>query len=345
MKKINGIVYLKAFLPLLVIAWHARFLGISGIMRVKDVYIPSITDIVYINIVNLAVPIFFLISFYLYLVKRKPSGNTKYLIKRVGKLVGIFLIWRAIYFIFGIGKLWIPKRGLIINLYHLLFGGGDTLLYYVQLLIYFLVFICSFCNKFNLNLKTIASIGLVLSGLLLLACYFITDYFKYEALRYFSPIAFIPLIFISMLITNSKCEIDTKYIFLLFSVGVVFAISEWLLIPDSAYISKGSFPAAAPIYSRLSQIAIACSLFFVFLKISKEPHKIVVRLSEVSLYAYCIHQIFISCISTYFKLSYFVLFVITVVLTYAFSLAIYAVKKYYYSRKRKNTKVFNKYGG
>ena len=320
----------------MVIAWHARFLGVSGIMRVKDIYIPSITDIVYINIVNLAVPIFFLISFYLYLLKRKTSDNTKYLLKRIGKLAGIFLIWRAIYFIFGIGNLWLPNRGLILNLYHLLFGGGDTLLYYIQLLIYFLIiieFICCLSEKIKLNIKIVASVGLVLSTLLLIICYFLSGFIKYEALRYFSPIAFIPLVFISMLLINVKREIDIKYIIAFFSLGVVFAIAEWLILPDSAYISLGSYAVAMPIYSRLSQIVIAASLFCVFLKITKDPHKIVVRLSEVSLYAYCIHQIFITCISTYLKFSYFATFITTVLLTYVLSFAIIEVKKLIKSKK------------
>ena len=339
MKRINGITYLKAFLPFLVIAWHVRFLGLSGIMQVQEVYIPSIADVVYINIVNLAVPIFFLISFYLYLIKRKSSGdNYKYLIKRIINLFEIFVIWRAIYVIFGIGNLWIPSRGIIINLYHLLFGGGDTLLYYILLLIYFLItieIIISVCERLKWRVKAVAVIGLTFSLVVLLICYFIPEYLKYEALRYFSPIAFIPLVFIAILIVENKTIINIKFALTLFAIGVALAVIEWILIPDSKYISQGVYAVALPIYSRLSQIVIASAIFILMLNIKKEPSKIVLLLSNVSLYAYCVHQIIITELSKRFEIQSFISFLITIVITYFCSIVLFFLKRIIVNNHRK----------
>ena len=69
MKRISGITYLKAFLPLLVIACHARPFGQSASMTLPLHGVPDWKDVFYSNILGLAVPLFYIITFYLYLKK------------------------------------------------------------------------------------------------------------------------------------------------------------------------------------------------------------------------------------------------------------------------------------
>ena len=338
MKRVNGITYLKAFLPFMVIAWHARFLGTSGIMRVQDVYIPSVVDVIYLNIINLAVPLFFLISFYLYLMKRKTvEDKGKYLFKRIVYLLELFVIWRAIYIVFGIGNLWIPERGIVMNLYHLFFGGGDTLLYYLELLIYFMILIeliCLLCERCKLSIVRMAYFGLVFSLLLIVLCYFIPGVIKYEALRYFSPIAFLPLVFIAFLLADTK-QLPVKWIIVLFVSGIALAVFEWRCCIDQQYITQGGYAIATPIYARLSQIIIAASVFMLALNVQKEPSKAVKWLASVSLYAYCLHQIIIVIADRLLPVSEFIIFLLTIVCTYVLSAVIHKTKQFI-SIKSKN---------
>lgn len=158
MKRISGITYLKAFLPLLAIACHARPFGKSASMVLPLQGVPDWKDIFYSNILSLAVPLFFIITFYLYLLKRDrvKESTFKLIGKRVLYLLSLFVGWRTVYALFGIGSLWVPDRGLARNLYHWVFGGGDTLLYYLEQAAYLLILlelICFVCEKIKLSKK------------------------------------------------------------------------------------------------------------------------------------------------------------------------------------------------
>lgn len=99
MKRISGITYLKVFLPLLVIACHARPFGQSASMVLPLQGVPDWKDVLYSNILGLAVPLFYIITFYLYLLKRdRVQGSTF-----------IFLGNRVLYFFLLFAVCWLEN--------------------------------------------------------------------------------------------------------------------------------------------------------------------------------------------------------------------------------------------
>ena len=75
MKRISGITYLKAFLPLLVIACHARPFGQSASMILPLQGAPDWKDVFYSNILALAVPLFYYYYFLFIFVKKRSSSG------------------------------------------------------------------------------------------------------------------------------------------------------------------------------------------------------------------------------------------------------------------------------
>ncbi|MBR3300440.1 MAG: acyltransferase [Clostridia bacterium] len=330
MKRISGITYLKAFLPLCVIACHIKPFGDSAYSFVPLPSIPGLKDVFYSNVFSLAVPLFFIISIFLYLMKRDRTENhLKLCIKRVCYLLGVFAIVRIIYILFGIGNLWIPDRGLFKNSYAILFGGGDTLLYYLELCAYLIVFTelcCVFIEKTEINKKAFSAIGLGLSLLLICIFYFVSDpTVKTEALRFYSPICFPSYVFIAFYFKEAQERNSLPLMISLFVSGMAFAVFEWAYLPNAVFIERG-YSIAFPFYARISVVLLSMSIFGLMLKIGRSPSKFIEYLASLSLYAYCVHQIFINLIATSIKkpflgfltvvaLSYFASAIIKTVLT------------------------------
>lgn len=303
MKRISGITYLKAFLPLLVIACHIRPFGNSGFMSFSFPKFPDLKDIFYINICSVAVPLFFLVSFFLYLKKRDRTENHfRLCVSRASYFLGIFVLVRIIYYFFKIGNIRVAGRGLFKNTYALVFGGGDTLLYYLELSVYFIVFleVYSFFlekNKANKNLFNL--IGFCFSLLLISLLYFIpNDTVKTEFLRFYSPVGFLPYIFGASYIYENREVLKSGFLYLLLVVGVGFVVFEWAFLPDPVFLKAG-FSFAIPSYGRVSLVLVSVALFGLCLKIKHKPTRFTEYLATLSLYVYCIHQIIISSLPSY----------------------------------------------
>ncbi len=334
MKRINGITYLKAFLPLIVISCHIRPFGKSSFMSYPFPKFPDLKDIYYINISSLAVTLFFIISLFLYLLKRSRSqgSSIKVLRSRVFYFVKLFVIWRIIYVIFNIGNIWVKDRGLFQNVYHLLFGGGDTLLYYLEISVYLFVILELFClliEKSGLNKVLWSSVGLLFSLVLLLFLNFILPpgSLKAETLRFFSPVAFLPYVFVAVLMFEFSENIKGYKLIILFFIGAFFAVLEWLHIPDKIFLDYG-YSLAIPCYARISTVLISITVFGFMIKIKKSPSKFVEYLSGLSLYVYCTHQIIINLLNGVFSKLPFVSYLVVAMISYALSIAIYTLKNY-----------------
>ena len=334
MKRISGITYLKAFLPLLVIACHARPFGQSASMILPLQGAPDWKDVFYSNILALAVPLFYIITFYLYLLKRdRVQGSTfRFLGKRVLFFLLLFVGWRIAYAIFGFGSLNLPDRGLARNLYHWLFGGGDSLLYYLEQAAYFLVvleLICFVCEKTKLSKKVIAMAGLVLSVLLIIICtWFVPATVRIEALRFFSPIGFLPYVFLAILVKEHVFSYFLSISAIVF--GVAYSVFEWLSLVDPLYLQNG-YSSAIPSYPKISIVLLSIGIFGLMMKVSNTPSKFSDALAAVSLYVYCIHYVIIVLLRRIFGDGLngyeFITYMLVVFITYFFSFGFYFAKR------------------
>ena len=111
----------------------------------------------------------------------------------------------------------------------------------------------------------------------------------------------------------------------LFVSGMAFAVFEWAYLPNAVFIERG-YSIAFPSYARISVVLLSMSIFGLMLKIGRSPSKIIEYLASLSLYVYCVHQIFIKLIATSIKkpifgflsvvaLSYFASAIIKVIVT------------------------------
>lgn len=340
MQRISGITYLKAFLPLLVIACHARPFGQSSSMVLPLQGVPDWKDIFFSNVLCLAVPLFFIITFYLYLLKRtRVQGSVfKLLCKRVLYFLLLFVCWRIIYVVLsGGGSLWFPDKGIAQNLYHWIFGGGYTLLYYLEQAAYFLIvleLICFICERIKLSKTVVAVIGLALSVLLIVFCnWFAPESVKIEALRFFSPIGFLPYIFIALLLNEININNKTAKIYI-FLAAIIFGISlsivEWMVLPNPVFLENG-YSIAIPTYPRISLVFSSFGIIGLFFQIKKKPSKLTETMSSISLDVYCIHPISISIVvwitGDALNGLDFLAYLLVVLITYALSVGLYYAKK------------------
>lgn len=333
MKKINGITYLKALLPLLVVSCHIRPFGQSSAMGNNFSGIPDLKDIFYANISALAVPLFLIISFYLYLLKRqKGDMSPKTLLKnRIFYFLKIFVVCEIFAAVFGYLVVWRKERGFITNIYHLLFAGGDTLFYYLQITVYLLVVLELFyiiTEKYGVSRNKSAVIGIFLSCMILVICSLkIMPYsLKTEALRFFSPIGFLPYVFVASLIFEYKDTIKNSCLLIVLSVGIILSLLEWYYLPSKDFLENG-YALMVPFYQKLSVVFVSAAAFSAALKIKKKPSKIIEYLSNISLYVYCTHQFVIILLSK-INIVPFLKYLLVLTVSYILSIIIYSGVRY-----------------
>lgn len=306
-KKFEGFAYLRVVFSWIIVTWHGRFLGETPAMKIADSYSANFKDIFQCNLMQMGVPIFIIISLFLfidryYLNISKGVSSKPYLKKRLCNFLALYVFWRVIYFFFGIGKFWHQPRGFARNIYHLIFGA-DTVLYYFVEMIWLLIVVylmCKFTAKFSnkqklyiYSLLSILSIGITSS------LYFLPLQLKIEGLRNFSPIVFIPYIFSSLLIHhiyNNYRTYCNKIMLALTVISIALIISEWIILPDKVYLQNG-LASALTGYGRASLVTSSVALFLLVLNFEKKPPCIIENLANISLYVFCLHPIFIKLFS------------------------------------------------
>ena len=206
------------------------------------------------------------------------------------------------YFFFSIGKFWDTPRGLVRNIYHLIFGG-DTVLYYFVEMLWLLIavhLICNFMAKFSNKQKLyVYSLLTLFSMVITFSLYFLPLGLKIESLRYFSPICFIPYIFTSLLIHHISANYRAycnKIMIVLAVISIVLIIFEWEILPDKVYLQNG-IRSALTGYGRPSLVTSSMALILLVLNIEKKPPLIIENLGNISLYVFCFHSIFIKLFS------------------------------------------------
>lgn len=296
--EIAGFTWLKCLLPICVILIHCQDIWNMALSKLTDDYYPSWQDILFMNVFALAVPLFLVMSLYLYTAKRKGQQGKgifwQGLRKRIAYLCAIFFAWRCLYACFGIGALWIAERGVARNLYHWILGGGDTSLYFLEILIALTIaqeLMLYVFDRIGQHRARICAYILLLGTCLLMAASY---YFPYpanvEALRHFSPIAFLPYPALAWLLyeNKNKCRLD----WILILIGILLAYLEWTILPSRLYLENG-YSCAIPSYARLSNVFFTAFVVRMALRLNASgPWARII--ASLSLPVYCFHQIFIT---------------------------------------------------
>lgn len=302
-KKLEGFTYLRVAFSWIIVGWHGNFLGETPLMKVADRYTANLKDIYQCNVMQMGVPIFILISLFLYIDRYYSTvsqglSSKPYLKKRICHFSVLYMFWRVIYSFFGIGQFWHQPRGLVRNVYHLIFGADTVLYYFVEIiwLVLAVHILCQFTTNFSGKQKLyVYSVLSVFSMCLTFSLHFLPLSLKLESLRYFSPIGFIPYVFSSLLVHHMYTNYRTycnKIMIVLAVISIGLIVAEWLLLPDKVYIQNG-FRSALNGYGRPSLVTSSMALILLVLKCNKKPPRIIENLGNISLYVFCLHSIFI----------------------------------------------------
>lgn len=345
-ERFEGLTYIRAIFSWIIVVWHGHFLGTTPGLTVQDHYYVNWRDVFQFNIVPIGVPIFLVMSLFLYVEKyhrlvedgKDPAG---YLKKRLVHFFVLYVVWRIVYAFFNIGTFWVEERGLVRNIYHLVFGA-DTILYFFVELLWLIPathIVLTLTSKLTNRKKTVIYVSLLVVSVAITSSVYLWPLgVKMEALRYFSPVGFLPYLPVALLTHHlfrnyfSHCN---KIILILAPLSIVLSVLDWIVLPDNIYFSNG---INAPItgYGRPSLVVASIVLILLVLKIKQKPPMIIENLGNISLYVFCTHMIF----RRLFDNLPFVWFVILVTLsTLIVSEALYYLISYIKGLRRKPEKV------
>lgn len=288
----HGFDYLRAFFSLAVVAWHVdlfRLLYGQGYDRSLDVLAFNLMQL-------MAVPVFFILSFFLY--ARSREGQSGYFLVRLRRLLMIVFGWMALTALFGEIVFHIDSTRIFISfdslLNFILTGGGLTPYYFLPALLW-LTLIAELVWRSNKSEKPngAAMLGgalfatLMIIGLLGLAVCTRGDYSWVT--RFINPLNFLPYVFMGFFVysvsRNTDSGLGPRAVGLLFLVGAIFfAFAEWSLLPQYPY-----WDFILPMYTRPSLIFGAGALLSLILSVRTAPPNWVRFVSRYSLGLYCVH--------------------------------------------------------
>lgn len=282
-----GFDYLRAGMALAVIAWHLRIFGKSDLFDINRFANnrAEISDIITLYVLLLAVPIFFLISFYLFFEKAKTF---RYFLDRLERLSYLYLFWVGLWIIFEGGFSYVSSN--VHDLPRFFMRGGNSIFYYFFSLILLtcVAYLTTYLPRYALWLFLGVSVG-VLGGMPLIAQYSI------NLVAYWNPLNFLPYVFIAAL-ASAYIKHQSDHLFsrrrqILFGVltilFIVICVSEWKWGLHSHNFKYDDM--ALPQYTRLSAMAGASILFLLSFSIRRSPGQPFKFFSDYSLGIYCLH--------------------------------------------------------
>lgn len=357
-RRIAGFDYLRVVFATFVIAWHTRCLGISGIFVPAARYTPGVADVVYINLLNLAVPVFLLMSLFLYVGKREENGPA-YFRKRARQLAMFLLFWVPLFIVLGKATVWSPERGAVMNVLLFVLSGASTLFYFVVHLLLFTLALEGLMRLAPLyaHLRRHSGVYALLATLLIVLSYFVPGFPGILLTKYYSPLNFIPYVFIALYLARrlaSPAPVPApipvaaagdrsaplpvtspapaapaalpsgRWLAGLLVVGLVAAVVEWRLLPDRKYIDFGA-EIAIPIYGRVSEVALATAVLLAAFRVTRPATGLLSAVSASSMTLYTFHPVVMSLFAVFALPTHatlatsLVYFLVVFLLTLAFS--------------------------
>ncbi len=296
---IPGFDWLRAFASLAVAALHTGLLGkpalftgpVAGLGHSK-----VLADIVVLYVFMLAVPLFYLMSFYLFL--NRISTTKHYTLRRLSRLSRLYLAWTGIWLVFygslrGVGVL-LPHD--FVDLLVKLASGWDSLYYFFfSLLLLTLLGI----PMRNFMQRTLGIMLFLSVAFLFAAPYIVSRTGTLDFLvAHWDPLNFIPYLLIAAMFSRysslHKDSISKESLF----IGCLLLIVFVLLVVLEGYFMvgrEGSFNIMGypiPPYTRPSIAFGAAALFLLSFSVRRAAGPVVAFLARYSLGLYCLHGFF-----------------------------------------------------
>jgi peptidoglycan/LPS O-acetylase OafA/YrhL len=278
-------------MSLAVVAWHIHLFGISTLFdkRLFSHHAITFSDIMNFQFLLLAVPVFFLISLFLFFDHYKThDGYFKNRIKRIACLYGF---WLGLFFLFyvwryGFSPL-LPTDGK--NLLMKITSGWSTLYYFF----FSLLIVTCLARMVVLVPRYVVWLLFILSLLSLWGVAFLVKIgvAPNYLVAYWNPLNFVPYVFIARLFSGIADQDLFNFSFLSFSLlllGFVFAACfewQWMICGQHFQYNDCALPA----YTRVSLVLGAILVFRLSWFIHRRPNRLIRFLSDYSLGIYCLH--------------------------------------------------------
>jgi peptidoglycan/LPS O-acetylase OafA/YrhL len=286
---IYGFDYLRAILSIFVVVWHMGSIGSSSIASPSFAeHDLSFVDVVNFNLLLLAVPSFFLVSFYLYAASPRSLSSA---FDRFMRFTILYVFWVLAYSLYVGGFSYLSStaeffKSSVLNAVFVFFSGARSTYYFFASLIV-LVLVAHLCLKIRaIGLLLMLGLALTMQALLPLVSSHQQN-FIYSV--YWSPFNFLPYVFLGILLVVQKHFVAEyrKFLIIGFVICYLFAsFLEWRYLLDSVHLSTGY---AMPIYARASLVFGAGVTVLVCLGCSSPCGPILRFMSKYSLALFCIH--------------------------------------------------------
>lgn len=296
--RIDGIDYLRAAMSVFVVLWHMGGGGKSLIFSRASFleHVFTLSDLVNFHLLLLAVPVFILVSNFLY--ASKPV-NKHTLRKRIKRIIILLTFWPLVFIIGkqgidGLVQL-IPNAvgpGVIIVL-----GAGNTIYYFFVCLLASTV-MSHFIVRLNIACQLIG--GMV--SIVFLAClpWMTLASGFYPLSAYWSPLNVIPFSFAAVLVAQNRNVVQSNKFILLGLCGalaVLSAVLEWHYAVGEVFFMGQGF--AIPAYTRTSLLFSAVAILIIAIDERIKSNVVIHFMARHSLALYCIHPFLIDPVQSY----------------------------------------------
>jgi hypothetical protein len=265
----------------MVVALHTRALGVRT--SPDAAYSP---DLIYDHGFSLAVPSFMLVSLFLFVAKGDMRGRS--LLRRVQRLVLLFVFWSAVYaIVFHTTDDVLRDSRSITGLVRTTVKGGNPVFYFFSCLAFVTLVTAAVCR---LAPRVLWLLAIVSTCALWLMSSLAGGRFSEELANYYNPLNFLPYAFVAPLIVNHVRNGALKSS--VSKTAAIFAVlcAAWvtLMMLETRFLicADGRSPSA---YSRPSAVLGAVTVVGLFLLISRPAPRLVRGLAECSLGIYCVH--------------------------------------------------------
>ncbi|HJZ94563.1 MAG TPA: acyltransferase [Gemmataceae bacterium] len=299
-RKIVGIDYLRAIFSVAVVAVHLGYVFPSAIFdeQAYTTHAFGWSDFVNFYVLCLAVPVFILISTYLYSLKPTDTGA---LLRRLGRIVRLLVFWSLAYQIFfftGYGFLKQTPRdpeGLAV----FLLTAGNTV-YYFFIALAVVTVVTHYAKRWPSGVVWgLFVITTVLVGVLPVAHRALGPEDQTTAVRFLdlhaNPLNFLPLAFAGVgLARLTRAEANATLGRLALGAVVLAgasAVLDWTYYVDPLFFTVNQF--AIPAYTRPSLIFLAVAVLTLAIRWRGGGNRVIGFMARHSLAVYCLHPFFV----------------------------------------------------
>lgn len=291
--RVVGIDYLRAFFSVCVVAVHLNYLFPSLIFDKRNytAHRFGASDLVNFYVLCLAVPVFVLISTYLY--ASKPT-DTAGLGRRLWRIVRLLMFWSVLFQVYrytGFGAIkGIPGDPDALALY--LMSGGSTY-YYFFVALAIVTVITHVATRMSSRLVwALFAASILLVGVLPL----LHRELHYRSLAHHAnPLNFLPYAFagvgLARLTAAGAGRVRDGVGVLCLALAIPAAILDWTVYVDRCFFEINEF--AIPAYTRPSLVFLAVAILVLALRSRVPTNPVVQFMALHSLGVYCLHPFFV----------------------------------------------------